>query len=64
MSDVLSKANKMFEQRAYVQCGIDVDNLSDAEARAALKAVLGKAACKGAMSYLCAAKDAIEKQEG
>lgn len=60
--DNLERANRIFQELAYEHQGrIDVDRISEDQAKAALKRVIGMATANGAMKYVTAAKEAIEE---
>lgn len=57
--DNLAKAKRFFEEKAYKNCGINVDALPEKTVRKMLKRILGKAADDGKMNYISACKDIL-----
>ena len=62
-TDNLALANRHFQNKAYENCGIDVDSLSEETVRAALKRLLGIASDTGAMRYISECKEVIGEYE-
>lgn len=67
--DNLARAKRWFQMEAYQRNvvernGLDVDKMTEAQAKAALKRVLGVASECQNSRYIIAAQEAIEELEG
>ncbi len=67
--DNLARAKRWFQMEAYrrnvvKRDGLDVDKMSEAQAKAALKRVLGVASECQNSKYIIAAQEALEEMEG
>ena len=57
--DNLAKGNRIFEEEAYKNCGINVDVLPEKTVRKMLRRILGKAADAGRLDYIAACKEVL-----